>query len=332
MKKFVTFGETMVQYNAEYQGDHDPYGSHIEDVAGAESNVAVNLQRLLPDDVQTLWVSRLGDDDAGQLIQRELDGRTMAHAMRFRDEFTGVSYLNHYEDDHVKTYQRAGSAASKLSFADVLPHLSGRDLLHVTGITPILSEACSEAMTSALQWATDNGLPVCFDANYREPLWPPEDARKVFDRMIDSATIFKVGHDEAEIVWSLGHSAEEYARRFFRGNVRLSIVTRGSQGAIAFDGTNTFDHPGHTVEMVDPVGAGDAFVAGFLAGIFQSHTVLEFFSLKPDSRSEVLTRSLDIANVCGALTCTRHGDTAAMPTMKQVNEFLGQDRPKLAMQ
>jgi sugar/nucleoside kinase (ribokinase family) len=83
--------------------------------------------------------------------------------------------------------------------------------------------------------------------------------------------------------------------------------------------------------MVDPVGAGDAFVAGFLAGIFQSHTVLGFFSLKPDARREVLMRALNIANVCGTLTCTRHGDTAAMPTMKQVGEFLSQDRSKLAM-
>ena len=322
MKQFVTFGETMVQYNAEYQGDYAPDGAHIKDVAGAESNVAVNLQRLIPKDVETQWISRLGEDEAGQLIQNELKGRTVVRAKRFAEEFTGVSYLTHHGDDHVKTYQRAGSAASKLSFADVSPYLPGSDLLHVTGITPALSEACNDTMNLALRWATANNIPVCFDANYREPLWLPEDARVVYDRMIDSATIFKVGHDEAETVWSLGLSAEEYARHFFRGNVRITVVTRASQGAIVFDGVDIFDHPGYPVEIVDPVGAGDAFVAGFLAGIFQLHTIQEFLSLEPENRHRILTHAMDVANVCGALTCTRHGDTAAMPTMEQVDGFL----------
>ena len=331
MKKFVTFGETMVQYNADYQGDHVSGGSHIKDVAGAESNVAVNIRKLLPKEVECLWISRLGDDSAGKLVQTQLEGRTLVEAERFSGEFTGVSYLNHYGDDHVKTYQRAGSAASKLNFADISPHLPKSDLLHVTGITPVLSNACNETMVQALHWADANDLPVCFDANYREPLWPPVEARVVFELMIASATIFKVGHDEAEIVWSRGCSAEEYARYFYRGNVRISIVTRGSEGAVVFDGSRMFKHPGYSVEMVDPVGAGDAFVAGFLAGIFESHTLREFASLDSDNRQQVLTHALNIANVSGALTCTRHGDTAAMPTMEQVEEFLDQHGSRASM-
>ena len=331
MKKFVTFGETMVQYNAEYQGDYDPDGSHIDDVAGAESNVAVNLHKLLPDDIEPLWISRLGDDDAGRLIQNQLEGRTLVQAQRFAGEFTGVSYLNHCGDHHVKTYQRKGSAASRLNFSDVEPHLANRDLLHVTGITPILSESCNETMFAALEWSTINELPVCFDVNYREPLWSPKDARIVFDKMVESATIFKVGHDEAETVWSLGMTAEAYARRFYRGNVRLSVVTRASLGAVLFDGADIFDHPGYAVEVVDPVGAGDAFVAGFLAGIFKDYTIHECLALESDARQKLLARALDIANVCGALTCTRRGDTAAMPTMEQVDEFLDQHGARTTM-
>jgi 2-dehydro-3-deoxygluconokinase len=324
MKRFVTFGETMMQYNAEYQGEYDPDGSHIADVAGAESNVAVNIHKLLPDEVDTLWISRLGDDDAGRRVQRQLKGRTTTQAERYTDEFTGVSYLNHFGDEHVKNYQRQGSAASKLRFSDIEPHLENRDLLHVTGITPVLSETCKDTIYSALEWSSNHNLPICFDVNYREPLWPPEEARLVFDRMVDDATVVKVGHDEAEKVWSLGLKAEEYARRFFRGNVRLSVVTRASQGALVFDGSYILDHPGYAVDIVDPVGAGDAFVAGFLSGILQSHTILEYLDLPTSTRLKVLSHALDIANVCGALTCTQHGDTAAMPTMERVDEFLDQ--------
>ena len=100
---------------------------------------------------------------------------------------------------------------------------------------------------------------------------------------------------------------------------------------MVFDGSRMFNHPGYSVEMVDPVGAGDAFVAGFLAGIFESHTLREFASLDFHNRQQVLTHALNIANVCGALTCTRHGDTAAMPTMEQVEEFLDQHGPRASV-
>ena len=76
------------------------------------------------------------------------------------------------------------------------------------------------------------------------------------------------------------------------------------------------------MEVIDPVGAGDAFVAGFLAGILEQHTLREFLELDPESREGVLERSLETANVCGALTCTRRGDTAAMPTIAEVREFI----------
>lgn len=328
MKHFVTFGETMVQYNAEYEGSYRREGPHIRDVAGAESNVAVNIRKLLPETVETTWVSRLGDDDAGKLIQNELHGRTLIRAQRFEGEFTGTSHLNHYGDHHVKTYNRRGSAASALSFAEVEPHLSGADILHVTGITPILSETCRNTTIDALTWARHNNLPVSFDVNYREPLWPPKAAKATLDTIIDKTTIFKVGHDEAEIVWARGLTATEYAKYFFKGNVQLVIVTRSSNGSVVYDGTNFFEHPGYPIEVADPVGAGDAFVAGILAGILEHYTIHEFFSLESVLRQGVLSRAIGVGNVCGALVCTRHGDTSAMPNMGQVIDFFNKSTTK----
>ena len=117
-------------------------------------------------------------------------------------------------------------------------------------------------------------------------------------------------------------SAEDYARYFFSGNTRLTVITTGDSGAVAYDGEHITAHPGFTVDVIDPVGAGDAFVAGFLAGIFQRCGFTEFFQMDSDTRAQTLSRALEIANVCGALVCTRHGDTEAMPDMRQVNEFI----------
>ena len=108
-------------------------------------------------------------------------------------------------------------------------------------------------------------------------------------------------------------------------------MSRSSNGSVIYDGSNLFKHPGYPVDVVDSVGASDAFIAGFLAGILEHHTVHEFFSLESQIRQNILFRAIDIANVCGASVCTKHGDTASMPTMEQVTEFLDTYGSKTAM-
>jgi len=323
MTKFLTFGETMGQYNAEFVGVYGAEGSYLLDCAGAESNVAVGLQTLGLPDVEAVWISRLGDDEAGQFVLDELKQRITVRARKHRGEKTGISYLNHHEDgEHFKTYFRKESAASRLTFADVEPHLRGADILHVTGITPALSNSCHNAIIDSLAFARANSIPVSFDLNYREQLWAPPEAARVFERMVRSTDIFKLGHDEAEAIWRKGWTAEEYARNFQDMNAGLVVVTRGMEGAVAFDGMNLLRHEGFRIQVVDPVGAGDAFVAGLLGGILELTPLKRLLSMDARERASILAHALKVANVCGALTCTRRGDTAAMPSMKEVQAFL----------
>ncbi len=325
MPKLVTFGETMVSYNATYVGPFDPTvdGSYEVYCAGAESNVCLDLQRLDVLGLETVWVSKLGKDDEGDAILRSLNGRTTVVAPQVDGIRSGIAYVNHMADESiVKSYRRKGSAASTVTFNEVRPHLAGADVLHVTGITPALSPITHDTIFQAIVFANENDIPVTFDVNFRPPIWDPADARVVFDEMLPYSSVFKVGHDEAEIVWGLGLSADEYARRFQQVNGRLVIVTRDADGAIAFDGTNFVEHPGYLIDFVDPVGAGDAFIAGFLAEIFRQGTVKSFFGATGNERRTILERSLAVANVCGALICTRRGDTEAMPSAKEVAAFL----------
>ena len=323
MKRFVTFGETLAQYNAEFIGRYGDDGDYLLDCAGAESNVAVDLQRLSVPELTTTWVSRLGDDEAGDFILRTLEGRTNVEAKKYTGETTALSYLNHHPDgQHIKTYFRKGSAASKMCFADIEPYLDGADLLHVTGITPALSAECRTTMTEALKYADSKSIPVSFDLNYREQLWSPPEARPVFEGMIRSSSLFKVGHDEAEQIWAKGWDAGKYCDFFQKMNGGLVVVTRADAGAIACDGSQLIEHKGFRVEVVDPVGAGDAFVAGLLAAILAENTIEGLLRLESEKRRPIIERALSVANACGALTCTRRGDTAAMPTMDEVEDFI----------
>ncbi len=328
MTKLVTFGETLAQYNATYTGVFREEGEYILDCAGAESNVAVDLNRLGIPGIETVWISRVGDDSEGDFVLRELQGRTGVAAERCAGQRTGVSYLNHHADgQHVKSYRRKGSAASSLTFQEVEPHLRDADVLHVTGITPALSDDCRRTVFAALDFASRSAIPVSFDLNYRQQLWTHADARAVFDAMLAYATLFKLGHDEAETIWGKGWTPERYAEHFQKKNGGVVVVTRGMNGAVAFDGVNLVERPGYKVEVIDPVGAGDAFVAGFLGGVLEGRTLKGFLGLDAALRKAVLAHSLQIANACGALTCTRRGDTAAMPTMKEVREFTSRNIP-----
>ena len=325
MPKFVTFGETMVQYNAKYLGPYDPKGDHISDVAGAESNVALNLSRISKGSIDALWISRLGNDKAGKLVADTISQLIDISAPIQIREKTGISFLNHYEDDsHVKEYQRAGSAASMLSFEDVESHLPGSDLLHVTGITPALSASCRDATLKSMKRCLELNIPVCLDVNYRDQLWNPDEAKTVLNRMIGLSTIFKLGHDEAEAIWSEGLSAEEYARSFHQGSGTVTILTKGASGAILFDGENLIEEPSIEVRVVDPVGAGDAFVAGFIGTLFNDESTPRVaLSQSPEKRKVIFERAIRVANICGSLTCTKRGDTSAMPNMAEVEHYLG---------
>ena len=140
MKKIVTFGETMVQYNAKYTGPLEKKNQHYEDCAGAESNFLVNLMKFGLEDIKCTWISRLGQDQAGQLIADTLSKNIDIVAKMYTNQKTGLSYLNHLSDgSHLKTYYRKGSAASRIQFTDIEPHLTEVEFLHLTGITPALS-------------------------------------------------------------------------------------------------------------------------------------------------------------------------------------------------
>ena len=83
----------MVQYNAEYTGEFDPNEQYFLDVAGAESNVAINLSKITKNLVEIFWISRLGEDEAGHLIRNTLSKEIKIDAPIYKGEKTGISYL-----------------------------------------------------------------------------------------------------------------------------------------------------------------------------------------------------------------------------------------------
>jgi 2-dehydro-3-deoxygluconokinase len=185
-------------------------------------------------------------------------------------------------------YYRSGSAASRLSPDDLRPEVfAGAHLLHITGITPALSPTCAATVAHAIELAHAHGVPVSFDPNYRAALWESAVAREALLPLMKKADILLIGHEDGRAI--LGVDDEEsILQHGIELGARIVVCKLAERGACAWDGSTRILVPAENVAAaVDPVGAGDAFGAGFLASWLRGSTLEE--ALRMGVRSGAVT-------------------------------------------
>jgi 2-dehydro-3-deoxygluconokinase len=260
----LTFGETMALMRADQVGPLAHASTMSLGIGGSESNVAIGLQRL---GVQSVWCGRVGADSLGQLVEREI--RAEGVDVRIAVDPTAPTGLMIKERRTPATqrvsYYRGGSAGSRIAPADVDEQLiSQAALLHVSGITPALSRQAESTLSYAIAAAKAACVPVSFDLNFRGNLWSREGAAGVYRDIIPLADIVFAGDDEASIAVGAGEP-EDLARRIADLGPSQAVIKLGADGAVALIDSQVFHQEAVSVEAVDTVGAGDAFVAGYLA-------------------------------------------------------------------
>ncbi|MFT4259673.1 sugar kinase [Microbacterium sp.] len=261
----IAIGETMVliaPHDATPLADADDVRLSI---GGAESNVAVHVSAL---GQSAAWVSALGDEVLGHRVQRTLSGLGVdTRWVRFDpDAPTGVYFKDPGRGVH---YYRAGSAASRMtaeSIAEV--PLEQARIVHVSGITPTLSAECAALIDSVIERVAASDAFLSFDINHRAALWSASEAAPVLLGLANRADIVFVGLDEAETLW--GTTSADAVRALISAPGRL-IVKDGDVGATEFSADGVVFVPAIPTEVVEAVGAGDAFAAGYLAGVLAGH-------------------------------------------------------------
>ena len=231
------------------------------DAGGAESNVAGHVAAL---GHSAAWFSRLGADPLGDRILNRLAARGIDVSTVVRDAAhpTGL-YVK--DPGHGVHYYRAGSAASFLSAADAdAVDLAGVRVLHVSGITAIISPSAAEFLDRIMLRAREAGVLVSFDVNHRPSLWDAETAGAALAPFAARSDIVFVGRDEAERLWGTA-TAEEV--RALLPDVPELVVKDGGHGATAFVGDEAVFEPALRVDVIEEVGAGDAFAGGYLATV-----------------------------------------------------------------
>jgi 2-dehydro-3-deoxygluconokinase len=293
MADIVTFGEAMIRLSPPHFERLEQAVSLDLRIGGGELNVAVGVARL---GLNSTWVSRLPQNALGRLLENRArqagvdtsgviwspEGRMGLYFVEFGAAPRPSSVL----------YDRANSAISAIMPGEVdwKSVLAGARWFHTSGITPALSDSAAAVMREALLAAREAGVTISYDLNYRGKLWTPSKAQSVQEPLMeyvdilitteeDTSTVFKIKADlHGEEKGFEAVSAEPYKavakrlqEKFGFKAVAITLrenplVWRNTWTAIAYADGKFYDDVKYDVEIVDRIGGGDSFSAGFIYG------------------------------------------------------------------
>ena len=325
----VCIGRTSVDLYAEQDGSRlEDVQSFRKYVGGSATNIAVGTARL---GVKSAMLTRVGEEQMGRFVRKTLaeNGVDVSQVRPDPEKLTPYVLLAvRAIEDFPRIFAYGAAADLAIEEEDVDPEFiaSSRALL-VTG-TPLSRPGARAASVKAIGAAKNAGTKVAFDLDYRPVFWgvashgqggemfvASEEVTEVYRSVLPDCDLV-VGTEE-EVRIAGGSTDTREAIISIRGLSGATIVLKvGAMGAIVFPGDIPEDLedgvrvPGFPVEVFNSVGAGDAFMSGFLSGWL---------------REEPLEECLRLGNACGAIVVSRHGCSPAMPTKVELEYFLSLD-------
>jgi 2-dehydro-3-deoxygluconokinase len=279
MADVIAFGETMIRLSPPNYRRLEQTNTLDVNVGGAEWNVAVDLSRL---GISTGWVSRLSDNALGWMIRNKAreHGVDTSHIVWTKGDRVGLYFVEFGATPRPSSvlYDRANSAISQIKPGEIdwKGVLKGAKWFHTSGITPALGQGAAQVTAEALEVAKQAGCTVSYDLNYRARLWTEEEARKCQEPLMEHIDVlFSTEEDTRKVLGITGEDYREVARKLAeKFDFKVVCITlredvsvlRNRWTAIAYTEGKIYDDKTYDVEIVDRVGAGDSFTAGFIYG------------------------------------------------------------------
>jgi 2-dehydro-3-deoxygluconokinase len=268
----VTIGEAMLRLWV-------PAGERLETapsfrvaVAGSEANVAISASRM---GARTAWLSALPDNPLGHRAAREVaqHGVDVDHISWAENGRMGLFFIELSGPPRpvVALYDRENSPATSMSPSDVeWPVLENARIVHISGITPALSESARSLSIEVVRRSHNAGAMVSIDVNYRRKLWEPHECAATIVEMAAHADVLIATTEDARDVFGFTGTPDLVLRDLqdLAGTARV-VLTAGADGAFWLDGSGAGFAAGYAAETVDRIGAGDAFAAGTLVGLLE---------------------------------------------------------------
>lgn len=269
-------GETLIRLapgGGEILESAHAYSVHV---GGAESNVCVNLAQL---SVSTAWISRLPANPLGRRVAESirgfgvnLDGVIWAPEGR-----VGLMLVQPGAEPRAGEviYYRRDSAFADIDSDEVAWNLlDGSRVVHLTGITPALGERPLRLVQRAIAEARRRDIRISFDVNHRMKLWSPAAARQTIEPLVRGLDIVFINDRDARSLFDARGEAEGMATTLRdRFQCGVLVLTLGAEGALAVEDAGIVRHPAFASQILDRIGRGDAFAAGFLYGHLHGGTL-----------------------------------------------------------
>ncbi|CDQ18520.1 2-dehydro-3-deoxygluconokinase [Halobacillus karajensis] len=311
MKDVLTIGDAMITFDPTRNGPLRNVHSFERKAGGAEFNFAIGCARL---GLHTGWISRLGNDEFGKYIRNFARGEGIdVSAVKLVDGYpTSLNFKEIREDGSGSTFYYRADSPTKTLTEQTLDAEAIRQtkILHITGVFAAIDpDKNLRLLKRAVTIAKDNGALVSFDPNIRLKLWEREKAQQSLQQLLPYVDIILTGVEEAELLFGVSQ-ADQIVAACERYGISTVAIKQGEKGAFGcMDGLSMTLPPRTPKKVVDTVGAGDGFDAGFIYGVLQGWS---------------LERTLHFANTIGSMVVSVYGDNEGLPELEEVQIQLGE--------
>lgn len=311
MKDVITIGDAMITFNPSTTGPMRFVPTFERKVGGAELNLAIGCARL---GLNTGWISRLGNDEFGKYIFNFVRGEGIdVSEVKLVDGYpTSLNFKEILEDGSGKTfYYRTNSPTTMLTEDSIVEsYIANTKIVHITGVfIAIDKEKNLGVIQQAIAYAKKHGTLISFDPNIRLKLWTKEEAKATLEQILPHVDILLTGVEEAELLLGVSEPSEiiEASKKL---GISYIAIKQGEDGAVGYHNGETIEAPPvKAKKVVDTVGAGDGFDAGFLYGVLQKWP---------------LEKTLQFANTIGSMVVSVSGDNEGLPLLDDVLIKLGE--------
>ena len=286
---------------------------------GATANVAVGLAKL---GIDSGFIGKIGDEPFGDLLRQTLEQSSVdtTHLISEVGSRTTLAFIATRSDGAKDILFYRNPGADILLRPDEIDetYVQAAEVFHY-GSCSLSHRPCRDATVRAIQYAKDSGAFISYDPNLRLMMWDaPEDAKHWIWEVMPYANVVKAADEEWEFITDTPE-LESGSERLLETGVELVIVTLGEHGCYYNNGSHQGYVDGFKVEVVDPLGAGDGFVAAMLTQIMNSSGGVRKLPELDDNQLQEMMR---YANAAGALTTQKIGVIPALPTASEIETFL----------
>lgn len=316
MYDFVTLGELLIDFTP--SGTSEGRNLFMQNPGGAVSNAAAAVAS---QGLSASFLGMVGDDQFGRFLRDTLKekGIDTSGIILSKEYNTTLAFVHLFENgERDFSFYRKPGADIMYTENDVDEDMISSTKVFHFGAVSLTDEPSRSATYKGAKIASEHGIVISFDPNYRAPLWKSEEeAKQEMIKGLKIADIVKISDNEVELLFP-GLTYQEAAEEILKMGVSLLYITLGSKGAIYANRDGQGFAEGFKANAIDATGAGDCFTGTVVTQFIKSGKTLSDFSLDDMKQAAIY------ANAAASICVECKGGIPAMPSVEQIEERLKQ--------